>query len=263
MQSYDKKLINLIFTSTGRSGSTYLRTLLSSHPDIKIDGEFLYQDPTVDGNWLFFRFWSELISKDIQWISPNRHGELCEKYFQHLAMKRGGFDEYFGIDLKLEQLYQVPWMTSSIFDLTAKFIVIKRSNVLKQVLSEMIMQLRLENSIPPHDTKSQKLMKVVVDPQFVLERMRFKRNLTIDFISKLKQRNKDYFVVVYESFFNEDGSPCKSYMDSIVDYLGLNQSRLVTSLAKQNPYLIIDIVDNYGELREHLFASEFEYTLYF
>lgn len=257
--------IDLYLTSTGRSGSTFLRSLLSSHPDIRIEGEFLYQDPTVDSNWLYFRFWADMIKEDISWISPNRKYELYNHYLHNLSTRRGNIpNKFYGMDLKLEQLDNFPWMADRLLESESKFIILKRANLLKQVLSEVAMYMRLSNSIMPHGSKSQQLLSVTVDPIAIVQRMRYKKSITESFLAKVKTNgNRNRCVVVtYESLIAQNGCINRNILDGLVEFIGAEPRDLTSDIVKQNPFSVEEMVINYDDLVHSIMESEFEYTLY-
>src|SRR5262245_56780157 len=107
-----------IIQSTGRSGTTYLGQLLSSHPNVQVAVSILHPEPGIDQR-TFFAFWAERLREDLGNLSPNKYGLLTRAYLDHLQEKAGD-DKLLGLDLKLEQLDIASWMLAPILGLPTR-----------------------------------------------------------------------------------------------------------------------------------------------
>lgn len=147
-----------ILQCTGRSGSTYLGSLLGGHEQILMHEEFLYPDTMAeDRHWIFYIYWSELIAKDASWMSIHRRPEVVNGYPDWLEPLDG---RTFGLDLKLEQLADIPWVASFFYPRAERVIILRRSNLLKQVLSYELMMQRLSTGRGPHGETAAPPMKI-------------------------------------------------------------------------------------------------------
>ena len=100
------KIIYLM--ATGRSGSTWIKRSIASHPKIYATEEVLYTDTHVD-NTIFYSFWADKARKDAQWISPDSRGRLCGSYIEYLKSLVPSDAEEIIVDIKLEQIDLNPW----------------------------------------------------------------------------------------------------------------------------------------------------------
>ena len=123
--------------ATGRSGSTYLRDLLCSHPGISMRGEFLNLNPKFSGT--FHAFWSDLVRQDPSWIYPSRRDDVVARYFEVAAPDTA----CWGLDLKLEYLSSEPTLETPLYRHADRIIVLKRRNVLRQIVSADLLRTRL------------------------------------------------------------------------------------------------------------------------
>ena len=70
--------------------------------------------------------------------------------------------------------------------------------------------------------------------------------------TKLKFNEHDYLEIHYEDLASQNNKT----MDKVFKFLNVNPTKIKTSLKKQNPEQIKDIVLNYTELKERLIAME-------
>src|SRR5665213_1861036 len=132
--------------STLRTGTTWLRDMLSRNQGLQVLGEVL--SPEVDDlvkldvpiRW--YQFLVGELTKDPTNILPRKQRDLFLRYLDML--RQYGMGRVMLIDLKLEQLEEVDCISPVIFVPENRFIVLRRLNVLKQVVSEMIMYKRLK-----------------------------------------------------------------------------------------------------------------------
>lgn len=243
-----------LLQSTGRSGSTYLRTLLNSHGRLRIDGEIFTPDATPN---LFYHFWAEEVRRDSTWLSPERRSALVQNY---LRSRQDNSGLTYGTDLKLEHLEIIPWASDTIYSIADQVIVLKRLNVLKQVVSYELMMARLrEKWESVHGSSVPKPKTISLDPAHVIAQMRRKVELVRAYEAAVRERQIPYLVVIYEDLAS---SRCVEVLAELQKFLSVEPVHLSSELVKQNPQPLCRLVANYEEIASSIKASEFAYTLY-
>lgn len=247
---------NLVFIqSTARSGTTWLKTTLASHPATKLYGEFLH--PSMFG-WGLFSYYDQHIREDPAKLLPLAQKQMSRDYLHWLAEKTP--EKTVLLDLKLEQLEDVPSASAGIYQSRGSFIVLKRLNLLKQAVSAVVMSERLKaGDSVVHRDHTPEVMRVEVDPANILARMRIRRDLFNKYLERLRVSRRSHMIVNYEELTGPNGGAA---LDRIQRFVGLEPVPLRSTLAKQNPANLEEIVVNYDELLTALKASEFDYTLW-
>jgi hypothetical protein len=246
----------IFLQSTGRSGTSFLRSLLNSHGDLRIELEFLYPDPTVDSR-IFYRFWADRIRADIGDLSPNRSHLVFRDYLAQVPGYWPG--KIVGLDLKLEQLDLIPWAVPMVYRPGHRFIVLRRINLLRQAVSEAVMleRLRRGDAVVHRDHVPERIT-VRMDPAATLRQMRSKAALADKYFHLISTQELPHLEVTYEDIA---GSNRDDRLRAIQDFLGVEPRPLRSSLAKQTPHRLEDVIENFEALRKAVSRSEFDYTL--
>lgn len=247
--------------STGRSGTTYVSSLLNSHPSITVYKEILYPEPYMDLD-LFYEFWAQHIREDAKNLGPNRSPLVAQAYLERL--KAGSPSAVAGLDLKLEQLDLVPWLWDQLHRAVEKSIVLRRHNLLKQVVSEVVMHQRLTDGTTAgiaevHSGTVPEKRTVQLDAKYAIQRMRYRKELTDRYLRKLQDAGRPHLIVSYEDLL---GSRAEDVLDRMQRFLGVEPRSLTSPLRKQNPYELSELVSNYEQVVRAVNDSEFAYTLY-
>lgn len=241
--------------STARSGTTWLGSRLASHPDVVSYGEFLY--PEIS-DWGFFGFWQRQVMEGNASVTPDFMKKAIGQYVPWIAEKNPNKVAF--MDLKLEQLESIDYVHPGLYSAEAKFVILKRINLLKQVISEIIMYKRIEkNDKEVHRNYIPETLVIHVEPMWVLERMANKKKLHDSYLQKARGNRAEYMIVNYEDLISSEDARA---MDKIQAFMGLKPMNLKTDLVKQNPLPLSELVENYDELRKAVAESEFAYTLY-
>ena len=226
-----------------------------SHDQFSIDGEILSPNPSAKG---FYHFWAEEVKRDPTWLSPLRRSALVRNFFT--AMRRESSKPVYGTDLKLEQLDMIPWAADTIYSLADRVIILKRMNVLKQVVSYELTKARVKNnSGPVHGRSVPEATTIRLDASFALAQMRRRVDLVRSYQSRVMARHKPHFVVVYEDLASGD---CESLLTELQAFLGVEPVALSCKMVNQNPQPLSTLIDNYDEVARAVRQSEFAYTLY-
>lgn len=241
---------------TGRSGSTYFGSLLGSHPDVAMLGEFLYPDPTVD-DWHFAHKAMIWAKERPELAAPACRPALMTRYLEELGRIRAG--KTVGLDLKIEMLDTTPELAPPIYAAAASVIVLKRANVLKQAVSYLLMMKRLEEKAGPvHGPKPAERTTIRVTPSWVVAMMDQSERRLRRYEALAQSSGRPVHVVLYEDLVADPGR----ILGETCEFLGLRPMALKSDLAKQNVESLPDIVENYEELAAAVRISRFEYTLF-
>lgn len=191
-------------------------------------------------------------------VTPDFMKKAITEYVPWIAEKNPNKVAF--MDLKLEQLESIDYVHPGLYRTEAKFIILRRVNLLKQIISEIIMYKRIEMSdTEVHRNYIPETLVVRVEPMSVLRRMRNKKILHDTYLQKALGNRAEHMIVNYEDLISSEGA---QVMCSIQKFMGLEPINLETDLVKQNPLPLSELVENYDELRKAVAESEFAYTLY-
>lgn len=223
--------VRFVIFGQGRSGSSLLVDLLDSHPDIYCEGEHLHVTHNV-----FFGAPSVLAFADgrSRMVGAQAYGFKFKIY--QLFQQGIGDPQKF-----LNDLHAQGW----------KIIHLRRQNVLRQVLSNFVLERRGHPHLMVGKQIDPNLFPFRVDPHaalFMLE----------DRIRLLKQesevlRNLPHLEIVYERDLAKV-SDREISLNRILDFLGLSHQLLSTKLQRVSSDNIRDMVENYDELQAEVVA---------
>jgi hypothetical protein len=132
---------------------------------------------------------------------------------------------------------------------------LRRANLLKQHVSNMLTRRSKELSRPPHATESIRPATISIRPQVAIWHMRVVRALHNWYSRRLSRHPK--IDLAYETLI-EANRLSDEASNLICDLLGLESEPLGADLVKVNPDSLRDIVTNYDELVRALTGTEFE-----
>jgi hypothetical protein len=163
---------------SARSGSTWMRDALSSHPDIATESEVLHPDINMG---LFWNYVSDRLKGDPRLIGMGYHRQLLIDY---INKKRRVPEKLYGFDVKVEQLFYHPALESALHWSSFKIIILERYNLLRQVVSEYLMYHRGSRGVSPHGTQAKPKESITIDPAQLVHKMRIKKRLVDDYKAK-------------------------------------------------------------------------------
>lgn len=217
--SNDAKCEKALFLlqSTGRSGSTYLRSLICAHPHLTMKGEFLYPDPTVD-DWSFYKFLRDYVGKSPMAISPQHRALVMQQYVAKLSINE---KTKLGRDLKLEQLDLDPALITPVYEIAHGGVIhLKRTNLLKQVVSYELMMKRLATgNTEVHSSTHPPIERVRINPDFVVSQMRYLFDLNMKCERIARKMMKPLLKVVYEDLLFEKDRTFASITDFLERFI--------------------------------------------
>lgn len=215
----------------GRSGSTLLLNLLNSHPDINCDGEILSRKV----------FSPSLLIKCRSLISPK---------------------EVYGFKLLSYQLRDVQKIDDpkgflrNLNSKGYKIIFLRRSNMLRLVLSVMYAEFRNEWHHLQSEGRVEHKKKMIVDVTEMLKRLR-ESDETYSFESEL-MNGLPHIPISYEHDL-ENSKTHAATIKKIADFLGVPHSLPSDpSIVKITPKSLEGFIDNVDEIRQSLMGTKFE-----
>lgn len=244
--------------STARSGTTWLGSLLASHPDIQMEGEIL--NPDIGGG-MFYQHLAETLTRCPGSWDPTQHVPIFQDYVASVAHASTRSKVIF--DLKLEQLFYMPALEAAVFQPWNKFIHLKRINILKQTVSEAIMIHRHardpSSAASIHSSERPPQPRISLDPSTILTAMRLKHRILNAAVENISTAGVSHISLLYEEL---TGGYQKHFLDGVLDYLGVSRMELKSPLVKQNTDPLWKILSNWHDVYSRIRQSEFDYTLF-
>ena len=139
-----------------------------------------------------------------------------------------------------------------------RIIHLRRENLLKQHVSNMLNKQREAHRRPAQATESVSVARIRVNPTYAMLRMRVAKMLYQWYDRRLSQHPK--IELVYERMVGTNGLS-EPAAEMVCEFLGIPPEPLRTDLVKLNPDNLSQIVTNYGELVHALTGTEFEQYL--
>ena len=224
-----KKKIKFVIFGLGRSGSTLLKQLLNSHPEITCEGELLNVDEKYVTNpwllrlvyrfpYLFFAFRSLLSIKPV-----------------------------YGFTLLFYQYSPPAKLIGKLVKKDWKIIRIYRENSLEQSLSHLVaQQTRVWHR---YDNQEIQTPKLVITPKELMNRLNIV-NTNKKTETKLFENFAHHKVVYEDDLKNE--SDWAETTRRIFEYLGVNPAPVSASIQKTYSRPYSEIIENYDELIKYV-----------
>ena len=239
-----------VVVGTQRSGTTYIRHCLNSHPEILCDGElFLKKFPHQSG---YFQYIKSLPFGRLRHalLRPLLINTFLDRYYQQPGCNAIGFKLMYSEVRWLP--YACPHVMSYIKKHEISVIHIIRENILKTLISREV--ARTQNVY--HAKSSIEIKKI-----------RINTNTLLKGLGKIKRENEwwaeqlsggDYMSVTYEEFVADKDSISKQ----MLSYLSIdNYHELGSSNVKITSDNLKDVVENYTDIINLLKHTEFSYCL--
>jgi LPS sulfotransferase NodH len=237
-----------IILTSQRSGSTFLKSCLDAHPQIRCYGELL-----VGGN-----------------LEPSRPvlgNRLMTKAYCYLAGRAWNperiMDRYYGRKEAPVVLFKAMYNHADNRRVRKylaeheeiRVIHLRRDNLLKQHVSRMLIYEKRERPWQPHSTYRLPVVSVRIEPQRAISEMRRVRDTYNDFEQLLSRHRR--IELKYEELFNGPTLSNDAW-HAISELLEIEHADDATSnLVKINPNSLRPMVKNYDELAAALAETEF------
>ena len=136
---------------------------------------------------------------------------------------------------------------------------IRRHNLLKMHVSQLLMPTKRNAIWEPHTTEPLPPVKTHVDPAMALEQMRKARARYQEFDAMFARHPR--LPLVYEELI-EDQQLRRAEGRRICDFLGVKDHAMQSSFIKLNPESLAAMVSNYDELASVIGKTEFAEMLH-
>lgn len=242
---------------TQRTGTTLLRTSLSSHANIVCHGEVFklgrapYSLP--DGYWAYSRGSVRRALKS--YLMPRRAvREYITQLFTRVDCSAVGFK------VMLNHCTARPYLWPIIESTGAKAILMTRRNVLKTLVSRRAAALtrvyHVSQTLPAKTAVTNWDPKpVALDSQTVLQDLQAIENEAAEWRRRLAGREQ--FELTYEEYVDDP----QTWNDAVQDFIGVTRNPLTSDLKKVNPDELRKLISNYDDISRILRTSRFSSCL--
>ncbi len=240
-----------VIITTQRSGSTWLVTLLKSHPDIKMFSElFIPPKPGERPPLPISRFYEFRADKP-----KTKRPFLVFEYLNNLKSSFSS-QKSLGFKLMYDQIEMAPEILLKLTLDRYKFIHLVRENYLDVELSSVNAWSKEGNEIV-HSTKPIKsLQPVDLEASSLVKRL-FQRESKVKYFKKLLRiLPRPVLTITYKALCDNT----EHILSSITDFLGLAESNISyqSKLKKISRGSYKDKITNYSEVRDTLLGTKFE-----
>lgn len=243
-----------VIFGTQRTGTTLVRTSLSSHPEILCCGEVfnLGKRPYshADGFWAYSR--SSLNHRIQTLFKPE---SLTESYLKQLYSNSNV--SAVGFKLMLNHCTARPYIWHLLSEQKIRGLLIWRENALKTLVSRRIAAksgvYHVSSSLKAKSAvKEWAGSTVTIDTHSLLREL---EDITLepDAWRKLLRQEIEYIDVVYEEYVEN----MRLGNDRILDFLSIDQRPLTSDLKKVNQDSLCNLISNYDEVYDLLKGSEY------
>jgi LPS sulfotransferase NodH len=233
-----------IIAGTQRTGTTLLRTSLSSHPRIACHGEVfkLGKSPYAlpGGYWDYSR---QTALRRLGAALRPQHS--FRDYLDQLYGRRDR--SAVGFKIMLNQCASRPFLWPLICEYRVKAILVTRRNVLKTLVSRRTAATtgvyHVSPSLPVKTAVADWTAQPVrLDPESLLEDLEKISNETIEW--KRRLQNCEFMELIYEEYVKDQ----PNWNSRVLDFLGAPRHELSSDLRKVNPDELDSLVSNFDEI---------------
>lgn len=229
--------IKYIIIGSARSGSTYLVSLLSSHPDMKLCGEVI-GDGKMKKNKI-----NLLLNK----CGPPKY--FYNQFKKHFFKSAVGvkvlyyqFKNNYGKKWNVEDIESI--LRAVIRDKSIKIIHLKRQNLLHVFLSNQLAMKTGEYAIR-NPGKVKDSGSISLSPEKCERFFKKTSQNWIDFDEYFSEHS------ICEIYYQDLASNTESVCQKIIDFLGVRPFPLKGNTFKQSQKPISEKIENYGELKKY------------
>lgn len=246
-----------VIAGTQRTGTTLLRTSLSSHSGISCHGEVfkLGKAPYAlpGGYWSFARLDAARRLKAALLPRLSCRDFLCTLYGQLDCCA-------IGFKLMLNQCEERPYLWPLIKQHYVKFVLVTRRNVLKTLVSRRTAAAtgvyHVSESLPAKAAVSRWVARpVVIDATTVVRNLDAIAKEAVEWRSRL--RHFDFLELVYETYVRDQ----IYWNKKVLEFVRVPCQVLTSDLKKVNPDVLSNLVANYDEIADVVRRSPYSYCL--
>jgi hypothetical protein len=231
----------LFVFAESRSGSTWLINTLNSHPDISILDEILNPDFIKNFN----------ATRNLNTDSNFKGSfKFIESYIGQLSGKFQGCKILFPQAIRFFDFYEFLLNYRK-----ACFIILYRKNSIKAEISGLI----ANEYSRWHLTIPKEKQQISVDPEFLYERLLWRKNTNDFCINMLNAYCDNVLMIEYENLFGN----VSDSMNKTGSFLNVQPDGFsLSSEIKSNPFLLSELIENYDEVLS-FFSDKPEYLVHF
>lgn len=238
------KKTKFIIFGQSRSGSTLLKELINSHPDIHCDGELLEPGEKYVTNRFLLKVFKRIPA-------------LLILFRQGLARK-----PIYGFTLFIYHIKKLYFWIDRLVASGYVIIYIRRKNTINQAFSNLVAQHTSfwHRSVDQKsdDRHAGSLPVIVIPVEKLLHVLKVRKKWRT--LEQQALAKHSFLEVIYEDML-EDNSKWPVTMEKVFAFLGTFNVPVHSKLKKTYPRPYSEIVSNYNELIEAVKNSEFAYML--
>lgn len=253
-----------IVLATQRSGTRFFETVLSDHPKIQCYGELLlwmdYHNPDN-----FFHYWRNKVLESAKFITPPFEAVAFKQYLDDLFTQNNDM-QAVGLDIKYDQVGVIPNELPILQEKFKKAIHLIRCNLLKTLISLELNRRKEEFARAAHASQKYASARItLLMNEGILGGLKDRKRQILNFREYLSN-HYDTIEIYYEDFFgNGNGASNtikKEVLSQVYDFLGVKSCFDVkTDLVKTNPNRLVDLIENYEEVKLFLELNGWGYLL--
>lgn len=252
---------------TQRSGTTVLRSLLDSHPDIKAFGE-VFLPRHKKQKECFYHFLKNICLEDIEYVvpSPETNSKLFNLYLEYLEGLTKG-STLISIDCKYNFLLGAlslgedcnrhkPFLLERMRKNNFHIIHLKRKNVLASLVSS---KLSTKNQVwATNDLSRLKHNTIYLPCENLLSDLKSRVANNLHFSTLLA--GKSTLEINYEDMFNDE-SFSSELLNTLAEFLNIPNSFNPEPLYLKMTSPLSEAIENFDEVHRVLSGTEFESML--
>ena len=251
-----RAIVPFILLTTQRTGSSWLTTLLDSHPDTDAYGELFLVGEGMRPPWgarEVERFWS-FRSRGPQTGRPRYRPRVTLAYLGHLFTSNPSA-RAIGFKLMYDQAARYPEVLLYCVRHQVRLVHLVRTNVLDVVISRELMRARGK----PHATVGEDVAaaRVILDPRSIRRRLRALELETAFFRRMLGSLRLPHLEITYHDLVSEPAT-----LQSVLRFLDLrDDASLWSPLVRMNDRKQSELVSNYDAIAATLRGTRFDSLL--
>jgi hypothetical protein len=237
-----------IIITSQRTGSTFLRHCLNSHPEVTCDGEILIGGQIRPPHILKNR---RLPAKIYRYIKAGAWNpvKIMEDFLARNDSQVVAFKAMYN-HLTNPKMREFLKRHTNI-----RIIHLRRDNVLKQYVSKMLLGKKREKGWQPHSTEKLAPVSTQISPAAAINHMNKAHEQFEQFERLILQHPR--LELVYEDMI-DGGCLSNQAMKAVCSLLDLEPRPMCCDYVKVNPNKLELMIDNYGELVTALRGTKFE-----
>jgi LPS sulfotransferase NodH len=253
--------MNFVLLTTQRTGSTWVRTSLNSHPEIASYGELFLESGRGFPSRAQFapldtEFFESRLARSLDHAGPLSRARLCVSYLDDLY-GRPRKEGVVGFKLMYSQLKKNPVLFGYFLAKRVRVLHLTRRNVLDIVVSDALAKARGQSHVVEGD--SIRKVAIRLDPQLTRRRIaELERQIALIRFS-LRVSPLSQHELVYEQLRAE-----RAGLAQALRFLGLDESQgefLTSSLKKLGSGAKSEAILNWDELERSLRNTRFAHYL--